>query len=121
MGRRMFGNELTLVIDPPRAIEELSNFDVSLGIGGLVGTGRQIRNQICDSNAVIITHNRAIAEADHSVQIELCRSLASSWQSLHPIPAVLIARRYNRCNYHLGNTPYFLNFIATQNLSLKFL
>ena len=45
LGRRMFGNELILVIDPPGPIKELSDFDVSLGIGASVGIGRQIQNQ----------------------------------------------------------------------------
>jgi len=40
LGRRMFGNELILIIDPPGPIEELSDFDVSFGIGTSVGTGR---------------------------------------------------------------------------------
>jgi hypothetical protein len=67
----MFGNELILVIDPPRPIEELSNLDVSLGIGASVETGRQIHNQTSNLNAVIIAHDRSIAEADHSLQIEI--------------------------------------------------
>ena len=71
LGRRMFGNELILVIEPPGPIEELSNFDVSLGIGASVRTGRQVQNQTSNPNAVIIAYDRAIAEADHSVQIEL--------------------------------------------------
>jgi hypothetical protein len=71
LGRRMFRNDLILVIDPPGPVEELSDLDVSLGIGASVGTGRQIQNQTSNPNAVIIAHDRAIAEADHSVQIEL--------------------------------------------------
>ena len=39
LGRRMFGNELILVIDLPGSIEELSDFYLSLGIGASVGTG----------------------------------------------------------------------------------
>jgi hypothetical protein len=38
--RRMFRNELILVINPPGPIEELSDFDLSLGIGASVGAGR---------------------------------------------------------------------------------
>jgi hypothetical protein len=35
---------LILGIDLPGPIEELSDFDVSLGIGASVGTGRQIQD-----------------------------------------------------------------------------
>src|SRR4030043_2232437 len=76
LGRRMFRDELILVIDPPGPIEELSDFDVSLGIGASVGTGRQIQNQTSNPNTVIIAHDRAIAEADQSLQIELWGGLA---------------------------------------------
>ena len=69
--RGMSRNDLILVIDPPGPIEELSDFNLSFGIGASVGTGRQIQNQTSNPNAVIIAHDRAIAEADHSVQIEL--------------------------------------------------
>ena len=69
--RRMFCNELILVIDPPGPIEELSDFDVSLGIGAPVGAGRKIQNQTSDPNTVIIANDRAVAEADESIQIEL--------------------------------------------------
>jgi hypothetical protein len=76
LGRRMFGNELILIINLPGSIEELSNFDVCLGIGASVGTRRQIQNQTSNPNAVIIAHDRAIAEADDSIQIELWGKLA---------------------------------------------
>ena len=73
----MFRDELILVIDPPGAIKELPNFDVSLGIGASVGTtGGQIQNQTSNPNTVIIAHDRAIAEADQSLQIELWGELA---------------------------------------------
>jgi len=77
----MFCNNLILVIDPPGAIEELSHFDLSLGIGASVGPG-QIQNQTSNPNAVIIAHDRAIAEADHSIQIELWRDLAPGFLRL---------------------------------------
>jgi hypothetical protein len=76
MRRRMFRNHLVLVIHPPGAIEELSHFDLSLGIGASVGTGRQIQNQTSNPYAVIIADDRALAEADHSIQIELWGDLA---------------------------------------------
>ena len=83
LGRRMFGNELVLVIDPPGPVEELSDFDLSLGIGASVGTGRKIQNQTSNPNTIIIAHDRAIAEADDSIQIEsLGEPLARLFQIL---------------------------------------
>jgi hypothetical protein len=69
--RRRFCNNLILLIDPPGPIEELSDFDVSLGIGPSVGTGKKIQNQTSDTKAVVIADGRAIGEANYLIQIKL--------------------------------------------------
>jgi hypothetical protein len=70
---------LILVIDPPGSIKELSDFDLSLGIGASEGTGRKIQNQTSNPNAVIIAYDRAVAEANESIQIELWGHLTPSF------------------------------------------
>jgi len=77
--RRMFRNHLILVIDPPGSIKELSDFDLSLGIGASEGTGRKIQNQTSNPNAVIIAYDRAVAEANESIQIELWGTLRQAF------------------------------------------
>ena len=74
--RRMSCNEVILVIDSPRSIEQLADFDLCLRIRASLGTRREIQDKPSDSNAVIIAHHRAIAEADDSIQIQLSGNLS---------------------------------------------
>jgi hypothetical protein len=75
-GRRMFRNDLVLVIDSPGAIEQLPDFDFCFGIGSSMSTRRKIDEETSDPNAVIIAHHGAISETDDSIQIEPRRNLA---------------------------------------------
>jgi hypothetical protein len=74
-GRRMFCDDLVLVIDSPGAIEELPDFDLCPGIRSPMRTRRKIDEETSDPNAVIIAHHGAIPKTDDSIQIESGRNL----------------------------------------------
>jgi hypothetical protein len=66
----MFCKEAVPIIDPPRSIEQLADFDLRLCIRTSMRTWRKIHDEPSDSNTVIITDHRTIAKANQSIQIE---------------------------------------------------
>lgn len=74
--RRMFGNELIFVVDPPGPIEELSDFHFGLGIGSSLWAWGNIQNQSSNANGVVIADHRRIAKVDDAIQVQILRDLS---------------------------------------------
>jgi hypothetical protein len=66
----MFGDEAVLVIHPPGAIQELSDFHASLGIGSAQRSGRNIQEQFSQAYGIIQSYFGGVVETDGSVHIK---------------------------------------------------
>ncbi len=66
----MFGNKAVLVIYPPGAVEELSDFYASFGIVSAQRSGGNIQEQFSQAYGVIQSHFGGVVETDGSVHIE---------------------------------------------------
>ena len=69
-GGRMFGDEAVLVIDLPRAIEELPDFYASFSIGSTQRPRGNIQEQLSQADGIIEAHFGGVMETDGPVHIE---------------------------------------------------
>lgn len=73
--RGMFGDELIFVIDPPRPVEKLSDFDSGFGIVSSLWAKGNIQNRSSNTNGVIIYDHRGVAKTDDAFQVQIIRDL----------------------------------------------
>jgi hypothetical protein len=66
----MFGDEAVLVIHLPGAIQELSDFHASFGIGSAQRSGGNIQEQFSQAYGIIQSHFGGVVETDGPVHIE---------------------------------------------------
>ena len=66
----MFGDKAVLVIHPPGAIEKLSDFHASFGIGSAQRSGGNIQEQFSQAYGIIQSHFGGVVETDGPIQVE---------------------------------------------------
>ncbi len=66
----MLGDDAVVVINFPGAIEELSDFHASFGIGSAQRPGGNVYEQFSQAYGIIRSHFGGVVETDGSIQIE---------------------------------------------------
>ena len=78
----MFGNEVVLVIDLPRAVQELPDFYASFGIGSAQRSGGNIQEQVSQAYGIIQAHFGGVMETNGPVHVERLGDRAPSFLGL---------------------------------------
>ena len=72
----MFGNQLVLVVDSPRSVQELSSLNLCFRIRSALRARSNVNDQSSQANRIIVTDGGQIAEADDSIQIQVVGDLS---------------------------------------------